>query len=128
MTQSHRRLASRLHVQRTRLKLVQGVHKLHSVASILLFLSNDVRWVPEILQPHEVLLYAPGRHKTIEDANAPCFIVRPACTCAAKRLLSNGSTRTLLVVIHITSRVAQLVRGSEECLSVSGEAASKLKI
>lgn len=94
----------------------------------LLFHSNDVRWVLEILQPHEVLLDASGRHKAIEDTNAPCFIVGAACARAAERLLSNNSTCALLVIVHIAGRIAQLVRGDEERLSVSGEATAKLSI
>lgn len=101
---------------------------LFEVTLPLLLHSNDVRWVLEILQPHEVLLDASGGHKAIEYVNAPCFIVCPACACAAERLLSNNSTCALLVVVHIAGRIAQLVRGSEECLSVSREATTKLSI
>lgn len=89
---------------------------------------NKVRWVLELLQPNKVLLNASGRHKAIEDANAPCFIVCAACTCTAERLLSNNSTCALLVVVYITSRITQLVRGGEERLSVGGKATTKLSI
>jgi hypothetical protein len=76
----------------------------------------------EILQSHKVLLYAPGAHKPVEDRNASGLIVRSTRACTTKRLLANDGTRALLVVVHVTSRVAETVGSCQKRLAVASEA------
>ena len=82
---------------------------------------NQIRWISEILQPNKVFLDASSTNKSIKNTNTPCFIIRPTSSCTTKRLLSDHSTSTFFVVVHVTCRVTQLVSCRQECMTIRSE-------
>ena len=81
-------------------------------------LSNQIRRIMHVLQPHKVLLDTPRAYKPIKNTNTPSLIVRPAPACSAERLLSHDSARAFLVVVDVAGTIAEEVGGSEEGLPI----------
>lgn len=84
--------------------------------------SNQVRWVLEVLQANEVLLYASGRNEPIEDTDTPSFVVCTTCSPSSKRLLPHNSASAFFVVIDVASGVAQYVRGGQKGFAICSKA------
>lgn len=66
----------------------------------------------ELFQSDKVLLDTSSTDEAVEDADAACFIVRSTRARTSEWLLSNDSTCALLVVVHVSGSIAQLVCGS----------------
>jgi hypothetical protein len=72
--------------------------------------SNQIRRIPKFLQPNKVLLDTARAHESVEDRNAPCFVVGSTCASATEWLLTDNRARALIIVVHIASGIAQFVR------------------
>lgn len=78
--------------------------------------------VQVVLEPDEVLLDTPCRYKAVEDGHAAGLVVCATGTRATEWLLSDNSTRALLVVVDVAGGVAQPVRRLQQSLAVGGKA------
>lgn len=76
----------------------------------------------EVLRAHKVLLDAPCAHEPIEDADASSLVVRPAGPRTTERLLAHHSTSAFLVVVNVSSSIAEPIGGGEEGLALGSKA------
>ena len=83
---------------------------------------HQVARVAILLQSNKSLLDAPRRYEAIKDTDASSLVVGAAAPGTSEGLLTNNSSRALLVVVHITGSVAKPVRGFDEHPPVRSEA------
>ena len=74
-----------------------------------------------VLEPYEVLLDAARRHEPVEDRDRARLVVGAARARTSEWLLADNRARALLVVVDVTSRVAQTVSRLEQRLAFRGE-------
>jgi len=79
---------------------------------------HQVARVPIFLQPNETLLDTPCGYEPVEDADTSGLVVRTAAPGTSERLLTDNSSRALIVIVHVSSSVAETVGGLDEHLSV----------
>lgn len=75
----------------------------------------------EVLHADEVLFNTPRTDESVEDTDASSLVVRPAGTSTTEGLLSHHSTRAFIVVVDVSSSIAESVGSSEKSLALGGE-------
>ena len=79
--------------------------------------SSQIGWILKLLQTYKVFLDAARAHESVENSDAPGLIVCAARAGSAKWLLTYNCARALLIVVHITSGVAQPVGCLDQSLA-----------
>ncbi|KAF8219090.1 ALDH-like protein, partial [Tricholoma matsutake] len=83
--------------------------------------SNQIRRIPNLLQPHKILLDTPRTNKPIKNTHTPRFIIRSAPARTSERLLAHHCARALVIVVDVASDVAKPGGPCEEGLAGGGE-------